>query len=63
MNTFKKRLEGLPLMDEATALEVLDAAVKAYDNGKGIWPTMSVEERISCMYKFLQKMKEEDTGC
>lgn len=57
----QEKIGSYPLMDEATALEVLDAAVKAYDNGKGIWPTMSVEERISCMYKFLQKMKEKRT--
>jgi len=29
-------------MTEGEALEVLEAAVAAYDNGRGVWPTMAV---------------------
>jgi glyceraldehyde-3-phosphate dehydrogenase (NADP+) len=46
-----------PLLGEKEALEILDGAVKAYDNGKGLWPTMSVQERIKCTKDFLIKMK------
>lgn len=38
------------------AQEALDAAVRAYDNGRGEWPTATVAERISCMSDFAQKM-------
>lgn len=47
-----------PLMDSATALKALDAAVKAYDAGHGAWPTMSVAERIDHVETFLAKMRE-----
>lgn len=55
----QERIGSYPLLDQTAALGILEAAVKAYDNGKGIWPTMSVEERIHSMYNFLQKMKEK----
>lgn len=47
-----------PLMDSATALKALDAAVKAYDAGHGAWPTMSVAERIDHVETFLARMRE-----
>jgi acyl-CoA reductase-like NAD-dependent aldehyde dehydrogenase len=40
-------------------MEALDAAVKAYDNGRGEWPTMSVADRIKCVESFTQKMIEK----
>lgn len=46
-----------PLLDEAASVEALDSAVKAYDNGKGEWPTMAVGERIKCMNNFVNEMK------
>ena len=36
-----------PLLDGETALKALDSAVKAYDLGRGAWPTMAVLERIA----------------
>lgn len=45
-----------PLLSEKESLEALDAALEAYDNGKGAWPTMSVEERIDCVRKFTGEM-------
>jgi glyceraldehyde-3-phosphate dehydrogenase (NADP+) len=48
-----------PLLGEKESLEILDSAVKAYNNGKGVWPTMSVEERLDCMKNFLLRMKEK----
>ena len=50
-------LGSIPDMGEKEALEALDAAVKAYDKGKGVWPTMQVKDRIDCMNKFVQQME------
>ena len=50
-------LGTVPEMDEKTALEVLDAAVNAYDQGQGVWPTMRVNDRIECMEKFVKQME------
>lgn len=50
-----------PLMEEKQALEALDAAVRAYNNGKGAWPTMPVGERIKHVEKFALQMKEKRT--
>ena len=50
-------LGSIPNMDEAKAMEALDAAVKAFDRGQGIWPTMHVKDRIECMEKFVDQMK------
>ncbi|MBN1497477.1 MAG: NADP-dependent glyceraldehyde-3-phosphate dehydrogenase [Spirochaetes bacterium] len=48
-----------PLFTGKEALEALDAAVAAYDSGRGRWPTLPVEERIRCLEKFTFMMKEE----
>ncbi len=47
-----------PLMTEAEALDALSAAVRAYDGGRGKWPTMPVAERIRCVREFACRMKE-----
>ena len=38
-------------------MEALNAASSAYNNGQGLWPTMKVIDRISCMEKFVSQMK------
>lgn len=48
-----------PVLNESEALEALEAAVKAYDNGCGLWPTMPVEGRIRHMEIFVHKMIEK----
>ena len=50
-------LGSIPDMQETEALEALDAALKAYGKGQGIWPTMHVKDRIECMEVFVAKMK------
>ena len=50
-------LGSIPAMGEMEALKALDAALEAYDEGKGEWPTMKVRDRISCMEKFLAQME------
>ncbi len=53
-----KQLEigSYPVMGEPESDAALDAAVAAYDNGRGEWPTMSVAERIDCMQDFVRQM-------
>lgn len=56
--TYKPTLLGtIPQLGETEALEALNSATTAYDNGKGLWPTMKVEDRIACMEKFVEQMK------
>ncbi len=50
-------LGSIPAMGEKEALEALDAALEAYDEGKGNWPTMKVRDRVACMEKFLAQME------
>jgi glyceraldehyde-3-phosphate dehydrogenase (NADP+) len=50
-------LGSIPDMGKPEALDALDGALKAYDKGKGVWPTMKVSDRIECMEKFVDQMK------
>ncbi|WP_442587570.1 NADP-dependent glyceraldehyde-3-phosphate dehydrogenase [Pedobacter sp. AW31-3R] len=52
----RKVIGTYPLCTEKESFEALDAAVKAYDNGRGEWPTMSVADRINCVDKFTQRI-------
>jgi glyceraldehyde-3-phosphate dehydrogenase (NADP+) len=45
-----------PVMGELQSDAALDAAVAAYDNGRGPWPTMTVAERIARMQDFVRRM-------
>ncbi|GAB3162472.1 NADP-dependent glyceraldehyde-3-phosphate dehydrogenase [Telluribacter humicola] len=57
---YKKKLLGsYPLATEKEAAQALDAAIAAYDNGRGEWPTMSIEGRIKCLEKFVYKMDQQ----
>jgi glyceraldehyde-3-phosphate dehydrogenase (NADP+) len=56
---FTNYIGEYPLMKEADSLEALHAAVEAYDHGKGIWPAMTVSQRISAVQKFTLLMKEK----
>ncbi len=49
-------LGSVPSGGEHEAVEALEAAVAAYDDGRGLWPTMTVAERIMCMQDFTNKM-------
>ncbi len=53
------KIGSYPRLSEKEVLEGLNAAVAAYDNGRGEWPTMSVEQRIQCMRKFILRMREK----
>jgi glyceraldehyde-3-phosphate dehydrogenase (NADP+) len=53
------RLGSYPLLGEMESFEAHEAALHAYNQGRGEWPTMSVKNRISCMLKFVKLMKEQ----
>ncbi|MCG8291554.1 NADP-dependent glyceraldehyde-3-phosphate dehydrogenase [Pseudomonas entomophila] len=55
-------LGSAPLLDADTALTALDAAVAAYDKGRGAWPNMRVAERIQHVEAFLARMREQRTA-
>jgi glyceraldehyde-3-phosphate dehydrogenase (NADP+) len=50
-------LGSIPFMGEKEAMEAVDAADIAYNNGQGLWPTMKVVDRIKCMENFATQMK------
>jgi len=54
----RKVIGTYPLCGEREAAEALEAAVNAYNNGRGEWPTMSVANRITCVEQFTQKIIE-----
>ncbi|RAJ04212.1 acyl-CoA reductase-like NAD-dependent aldehyde dehydrogenase [Chitinophaga skermanii] len=56
-NGLERRVIGsYPLCTPSEALQSLEAAVNAYNDGRGEWPTMSVGDRIAALEKFTGKM-------
>ncbi len=53
------RLGSFPLLSEEKSAEILDSARRAYDDGCGDWPTMSVEDRIGHVEAFAFRMQEK----
>jgi glyceraldehyde-3-phosphate dehydrogenase (NADP+) len=58
-DSYDNLIGSYPLMGEKESLEALDAAVKAFDKGKGEWPQMSVAGRIDCMRNFASELKKK----
>ena len=59
-NGLQRKLIGTyPLCDKEEAHIALDAAVAAYNHGRGEWPTMSVAKRINCVEKFTHQIIEK----
>ncbi len=48
-----------PSLTPEVALQALDAASLAYDQGRGAWPTLPVQERIECVADFAFRMKQK----
>jgi glyceraldehyde-3-phosphate dehydrogenase (NADP+) len=48
-----------PVPDETAALAAVDAAWRAWDQGRGRWPTMRVEDRIRCVGEFARLMGQK----
>jgi glyceraldehyde-3-phosphate dehydrogenase (NADP+) len=55
----RKVIGTYPLCDATEATASLDAAVLAYNNGRGEWPTMSVAKRIECVERFTHAIIEK----
>jgi len=51
------KLGEIPSLTKKEALLALNSACNAFDNGKGIWPTMKVLDRIKAMENFVAEMK------
>ncbi len=47
---------SVPAMDEAAALAALEAAARAWDDGRGHWPTLTVSARIEAVEAFVVRM-------
>jgi len=56
---FQKTVGSYPLLTERESLEALDAAILAYDSGRGPWPTMPVCDRILRVEEFSRRMLEK----
>jgi glyceraldehyde-3-phosphate dehydrogenase (NADP+) len=48
-----------PKMTGKESLEALSAASKAYDHGRGAWPTRSVQQRIEALAEFAYRMGQK----
>lgn len=57
----QKLIGRYPTLTEKESLEALEAASAAYDNGKGEWPSMPVEERIRRVERLAFLMKDKRT--
>ncbi|MFD0941612.1 NADP-dependent glyceraldehyde-3-phosphate dehydrogenase [Pedobacter boryungensis] len=55
----RKIIGTYPLCDKEEANAALEAAVAAYNNGRGEWPTMNVAQRIECVEKFTHQIIEK----
>ena len=47
-------LGTVPDLDSAVGMSALESAKKAYDHGRGAWPTAPAGERIAAMEKFIE---------
>jgi glyceraldehyde-3-phosphate dehydrogenase (NADP+) len=52
-------LGAVPSFDAETSVSTMNAAVKAWDLGRGVWPTMRVNDRITAVERFLERFKSK----
>jgi glyceraldehyde-3-phosphate dehydrogenase (NADP+) len=55
----RQTIGATPLLTAHEALQALDAAVNAYNLGHGLWPSLSVADRIAHIEKFLERMRKQ----
>ncbi len=55
----QKKLGEYPRLTGKEAMEAVEAAERAFDNGRGLWPTMSVRQRIRHVEEFAARMQEK----
>jgi glyceraldehyde-3-phosphate dehydrogenase (NADP+) len=48
-----------PKLTAQEALEALAAASRAYDHGRGVWPTRSVQQRIEALADFAYRLEQK----
>ncbi len=48
-----------PKLTQKEAMDAATAAEQAFDNGRGLWPTMSVRQRIKHVEEFMTRMLEK----
>ncbi|MFM7787938.1 MAG: aldehyde dehydrogenase family protein, partial [Microcystis panniformis] len=53
------KIGHFPLLSEQESLAALNAAVTAYNRGRGVWPTLSVAQRIEHLQDFTYRMQEQ----
>ena len=58
-NLEQRELGEYPKLTEKEAMEAVNAAEAAFDNGRGLWPTMSVRQRIRYVEEFTARMAEK----
>ena len=56
---FRKVIGSCPVLTAREAMEALDAAERAYHNGRGLWPSMPVNERIAHTEELICRMREK----
>ena len=52
----QKEIGSFPLLTAKESMESLEAAVKAYNDGDGYWPSLPARERIKYVSNFLDRM-------
>ena len=55
----QKIIGQYPLLTKKESLEALDSAVWAYADGRGLWPGLSVNERVEHIEEFISKMQKK----
>lgn len=58
-DSVQKVLGEYPKLTEKEAMDAVSAAERAFDSGRGIWPTMSVRQRIKYTEDFTVRMQEK----
>ena len=56
VNGEQRVIGSCPELTEAESLAAVEAVSKAWDNGRGAWPTMRVEDRIASVEEFARRM-------
>jgi acyl-CoA reductase-like NAD-dependent aldehyde dehydrogenase len=57
--TEKLQIGSYPIATTKESQEALDAAVNAYDGGRGEWPAMHINKRIQHLNRFIGEMKTQ----
>lgn len=56
------KIGTMPQFTTERSLAALESAKQAWNHGRGVWPQMSLQERIDVMERFLDKLHEQRTA-